>query len=282
MSLIRRGSVALLGAIGLVGCTALTSLNDLTRVSDDSDAGGVDASSFDAQGEAAIVDASMDSSADADATVADASVVFIDDFNRANGPLGNGWIEKTPASFAILGGVAQRQADTTVNYTDAICYRPASEDVLDVEASVEVYESQTNSSPHYPQIYVRVQSNSISTPGMADGYGLYINDDPAVAILGRQGGSAFVVSLATLNLAPAIDQSARFRLRLSATGTTSVQLEAYVETLTDGGAWQVLGHASYADTSPMRIAAPGSVGFSGGSPEALGEYVYDNFTRTSL
>jgi hypothetical protein len=67
-------------------------------------------------------------------------------------------------------------------------------------------------------------------------------------------------------------------MRLSTTGTTTVELQAYIERL-NGGSWQVLGQTSATDTSAQRISTAGSVGFGGYVENA---YTYDRFTRTNL
>lgn len=199
-----------------------------------------------------------------------------DDFARADSAdLGNGWIEKRPAAFSIAGqGVAKLASGS--GYRDSIAYRPASEDVADVEASVELRLLAAR--PGYPQLHTRVQSPTVALSNWLDSYVLYIPDNASQAILGRQLGNSFVTTLATMSLAPALNTTDTYRLRLRTVGATPVQLNAYVERW-NGTAWQLIGQASYADSSGQQIVSPGSVGFSGYVETA---YRYDNFVRTNL
>ncbi|MCX8116118.1 MAG: IPT/TIG domain-containing protein, partial [Burkholderiaceae bacterium] len=199
-----------------------------------------------------------------------------DDFQRADGAaLGNGWIEKTPAAFSIQSGAVAKVAAGN-GYLDNLVYRPAVEDVRDVEASVEL--RLLAASPGYPQIHVRIQSAGAALAGWLDSYILYVDGDNTRAVLGRQRGSAFVAPLATITIAPALNTADTFRLRLRAVGTSPVQLAAFVERLA-GGSWQVIGQAAVNDLAPDRITAAGAVGFSGYIETA---YRYDNFVRTNL
>ena len=201
---------------------------------------------------------------------------IFDDFNRADGAaLGNGWIEKTPEAFALAGGSAVKQS-TFTGYLNNIVYRPAAEDVLDVEVSAEL--RVTALPVGYPQIFARVQSATAGIEYNLDAYILYINYTENEAILGRQLGADFVTTLATLNLSPPLNTSDTFRLRLRAQGTNPVQLNAWVERR-NGTAWDIIGQATYSDNAANRIATAGSVGF-GGYVES--GYSYDNFRRTNL
>jgi hypothetical protein len=201
---------------------------------------------------------------------------WLDDFQRADsGTLGNGWIEKTASAFFLSGGRAAKQ-DVSSGYRDNIVYRPATENLLDVEASVEFRLS--SSSPGYPQVFTRVQTSTVAVTDQLDAYILYVTNSNTQAILGRQTGNSFVTALATLSLSSALSTTDTFRLRLRSTGSTSVQLNAFVERW-NGSAWVAIGSASVTDSSGSRIANPGSVGF-GGFVEP--SYSFDNFRRTNL
>jgi hypothetical protein len=198
---------------------------------------------------------------------------FLDDFTRADSSsLGNGWIEKSPNAFSLVGGMAAKLAVGT-GYRDNIAYRPASENVLDGEASVEVQFTSTNVG--YAQVLTRVQTGTVASGDVLDGYILYVNNSTGQAILGRQRGSAFVVSLATVGFSETLNTSARYRMRIGAYGTTSVQVSGFVERW-NGTAWVVIGSATVTDTSAQRLSTAGSAGF-GGYVEAA--YRYDNFRR---
>jgi hypothetical protein len=199
-----------------------------------------------------------------------------DNFDRADGAaIGNGWIEKTAAAFSLQSGTAAKVAAGN-GYLDNLVYRPASEDVLDVEASVQM--RLTSGSPGYPQLFVRVQSSSVTFTNWLDGYILYIDGGTTGAVLGRQRGSSFVTALATIPIAPALNTTDTYRLRLSAVGTSPVQLSAFIERLS-GSTWQIIGQAAVNDAAADRIATAGTVGFSGYVETA---YRFDNFVRTNL
>jgi hypothetical protein len=202
---------------------------------------------------------------------------FADSFDRAdNAALGNGWIEKAAAAFSLAGNRVLKNDTPGGDYRNNIVYRPAVEDLLDAEASVEM---RVLSQPvGYPQVMVRVQSATAAQTNRFDGYLLYIPDNASQAVLSRQVGASYDTVLATFNLSQALNTTDTYRLRLSATGTGVVRLLAYVERWT-GTAWQILGQTSYDDASAQRIQAAGSVGF-GGYVEAA--YAYDNFRRIPL
>lgn len=198
---------------------------------------------------------------------------FVDDFTRSDSSsLGNGWLEKSPNAFTLLGGAVVKQVVGS-GYVDNIAYRPATENMLDGEASVEV--QFTSASVGYAQVFTRVQTNTVATTGVLDGYMLYVNNSTAQAILGRQRGSAFVVPLATVGFSEALNTTGLYQLRIGAYGTTSVQVAGYVERW-NGTAWVVIGSATATDATAQRISTSGSAGF-GGYVEAA--YRYDNFRR---
>lgn len=203
-------------------------------------------------------------------------VQFFDDFARTDGDtLGSGWIEKSPAAFALENGRA-RKRPFEIGYRDSIVYRPASEDLLNSEVRAEL--RFVNGNIGYPQLFSRVQSATAGFPGQLDAYILYVDNSSTRVVLGRQNGSAFVSDLATINLSAPLNTTDTFRLRLRTTGTTTVQLEAYVERL-DGAGWTVIGQATASDSSALRIVNPGAAGF-GGYVEDY--YSYDNFAVINL
>jgi hypothetical protein len=200
---------------------------------------------------------------------------FVDDFSRPDSDsLGNGWIEKTSAVFFLEGAQASKQSFNT-DYTNSLVYRPAAEDMLNVETSVQM--RLRNASPGYPQLIARLQSSTAAASGSFTGYILFIDGSTTRAYLGRQQGTG-LASLAGIDISPALTTTDTYRLRMSVTGTTSVQIQAFVERL-NGASWQVIGQASYTDTSAQRLATVGSVGFGGYTENA---YTFDNFTRNDL
>ncbi|MGH3739890.1 MAG: beta strand repeat-containing protein [Micromonosporaceae bacterium] len=201
---------------------------------------------------------------------------FFDDFNRAdNALLGNGWAEKTPGAFSLTGNGVSK-APTGTGFADNLVYRPASENLLDVEASVDV--RFTSLPPGYAQLFVRGQTGTIATAGTFSGYLLFTDNDPGRALLSRIENGAFM-PLAQLTINPGLNTTDTFRLRLAATGTDPVVVAASVERFT-GTAWSVIAQATVNDTAATRYATAGTVGFTGYGEG--GVYTYDNFTRTSL
>lgn len=206
----------------------------------------------------------------------DAKAHLSDNFARSDSAaVGNNWIEKAPGAFSLVGGQVAKQAVAT-GYRDNVVYRPATEDVLNVEASIEF--QATALPPGYPQLFVRLQSSTVATADVLDGYILFFENNGASAVLSRQNGSSYPTPLATLTLAQALTTTDRYRMRLSATGTNPVLLSGYVERLV-GNIWQVIGQTDISDASVSRIANAGSVGF-GGYVEST--YTFDNFTRIDM
>lgn len=198
--------------------------------------------------------------------------LIFDDFNRVNSAaIGNGWIEKTAAAFSLTTREAVKQAVNTSD-PDNIVYRPASENLLDVEALVEFRLLTT--SVGYPELFARVQTGTVATKGRLDAYMLYVDDRSGRAVLARHRGMT-ATTLATLQLSRSLDTTSRYRMRLTARGSSSVVLTAFVERC-NGDVWEVIGSANYTDTSSSRLSTAGSVGF-GGFTEA--SYVFDNFAR---
>ena len=209
-------------------------------------------------------------------TIIQPGSVFSDDFERTDSSvLGNGWLEKDPAAFFLVNGQAAKQVNSS-SYVDNIVYRPAVEDILDMETSLEF--NLREAQPGYPQIFARVQSDSVAFSGILDAYMLYVNDSADQAILGRQTGNNFVTSLANINISPPLTTTDVYRLRLSVTGTNPVVVTGYIERQ-NGAVWDIIGQGSFSDTSAERIQDPGSAGFGG---YIEGSYNFDNFTRLDL
>ena len=199
---------------------------------------------------------------------------FFDDFDRPDsGELDRRWVQKTPGAFAMAGGRVTKAA-TATGFADNLVYRPAIENLLHVEASVEVrFDSLP---PGYAQVFVRGQTDTIANAGVFSGYLLFTNNDPGRAALSRVVNGAFV-PLADITIDPALNTTDTFRLRLRATGTDPVELAAFVERFT-GTSWTVVGQTTVDDGAPTRLSRPGTVGFTGYVEG--GVYTYDNFTRT--
>lgn len=204
-----------------------------------------------------------------------ATDVFVDAFDRPDGPIGNDWIEKTADVYTIAGERVVK-AQTATSYQDNMVYRPAAEDLRDVEIQLEFETLSANVA--YPQIFVRAPSAAIASPNAYDGYLFYVEGSASSAVLGRQLGTPFVVTLESLSIDPPLTPGQTYRLRLSAQGTDPVHLEAYVEQLVSGS-WTIIGAAQHDDAAPERITEVGTVGFAGNEPDT---FVYDDFQRTPL
>lgn len=235
----------------------------------------------DAGVDAAAVDAAVDAQA-GDALRPDSgSTDFFDDFNRADGPsIGNAWITKKPSSYELSGGAVRWLGGDALSYRDHVVYRPPAEDRRDVKVQMNVFFDASDPSPAYPQIHLRIQGATAAVPDTLDSYLLFVNDDPAVAILARQRGTAYVTALATLTISPQLDAGKSYRLSLSAFGANPVNLTASIEARDTNNQWMVVVTKSVSDADPQRIDTAGAVGFSGGDG-AAGVHVYDDFSATA-
>lgn len=217
---------------------------------------------------------------DAPRVIVDAATSdFVDMFSRADSAnIENGWIEKNPTAFSVTAGEVTRVATSPESYRDNLVYRPAQEDALDVEISVEVRFTQTP--PRFPQIFVRARSATIATVDSYDGYLLYVDGSTTAnqVVLGRQLGTPFVATLSTFTLSESLSTTDRYRMVLRAQGTAPVMLAARVEKLV-GAAWSTIGSTTFEDSAAERITTPGTVGFAG---DEVAAYVYDDFRRTLL
>lgn len=208
----------------------------------------------------------------------DSSAMFVDLFDRADGPLGNSWTEKHAGTFGVTAGHVSR-LDFARDYRDNVVYRPPAEDLLDVEVAIEFGVGHLP--PGYPQVFARLQRATLGAPNTLDGYILYIDGGTASARITHQTGSVLPPPLATFALAPALDTVDSYRLRLHVTGTAPVQLGCFVEVLA-GTTWTPIGQVQTTDSGPTAIVTPGPVGFSAGQPEAAGYYTYRHFAAMAL
>ena len=266
--------IAPLMAACVLGCNALSGLDSLDFGTSTSTGGGAQASSASSssQGVTSTGGVGLGGSNMGGAPAYD----FFDDFERPDGAsLGNGWIEKVEPAFSLLNGEVVKAVVTT-SYRDNMVYRPASEDVLDIETSVELTLSALPDGN--PQLFARVQAATIAMPNEYDGYLLWIDDLVDTAHLSRQRGTVFVTTLVSFALAPPLDFTHRYRMRMRVVGTDPVILAASVELL-DAGRWTVIGETTALDSHADRIVTPGAPGFSGA--EEAG-FTYDNFTRLDL
>jgi hypothetical protein len=228
----------------------------------------------------APTDAHVDTPAVTDAAIdAPLSLLFADDFERADSEsIGNGWIEKTPSTFFLRAGKVVRMDGTATSYRDHLVYRPISENVLDVEVTVDV--QFTALPPRFPQVFVRGVSASIGATDSYSGYLLYVNGVALAneVVLGRQEGNEFVGTLSQFTLSESFAVGPEYRMILRATGTSPVTVAARIERLVGSGS-VTIGQTTVIDSSATRITEPGTVGFSG---DEAASYIYDRFRRTPL
>lgn len=211
-----------------------------------------------------------------------AIVTFFDDFQRADGPLGNGWVQKQPNYFALMGGAVQR-TNFSQDYRDQLVTRPASEDLLDVEVTIEFTIGHLP--PGFPQVEARVQRSTLNTANTMDGYLLYINGTSgnglSQAEITTNHGTVLPAPLVTFPLSPQLALGETYRLRLAVRGTSPVRLDGAVEHVV-GTASTTIGSVSTTDTTGAPVTTAGAIGFDAGQPEAAGYYTYDHFTYTAL
>jgi hypothetical protein len=199
---------------------------------------------------------------------------FSDDFDRTPSPnVGNNWTEKTPAAWDIFNN-SLRRLDTSQSYEDNVCYRPAAEDLLNVEVSVEIKLSSIP--PGRPILFVRGQRNTIATPATLDAYFLYLSlaANPRAILVRQRTGSPASTNLPDDFALPNLNTTDTFRMRLRVQGTNPVVLTAWVERL-QGIQWVGVGTATVNDSDPERITGAGTMGVSGNEPNPA--YVFDNF-----
>lgn len=198
----------------------------------------------------------------------DANVLFTDDFNRANGPVGNGWLDPK-ASYRIEddhlpvnGNGWGFQANTL--------YQPKRADALNVKASVEY--TPLSLPPNYPQVHVRAQ------PG--DDFKCYavgIPQDDTI-FFGRCAPGGNFTDLGDQKLDENVVVGRTYRLSISTTGTSPVHLTMTLERKTDRG-FMIIGQKSVDDAAAERVTEPGAFGISG---DTNPNWVYDNFVITKI
>jgi hypothetical protein len=201
---------------------------------------------------------------------------FEDTFDREDGEsLGNGWTEKTPSVLSIVGGKVVKSGPTFTSYRDNMAYRPPEEDRRDVEVSIEVDQAASDA---FPQIFLRAQRATLETANRYQGYLFYRAGGTSEIRIGRQQGSAFVSTLASVAMMPPFDSGTRYRFTASAHGESLVELAFVVERF-ESGEWVPNGSVNTKDSSADRISTPGAVGFA--ADESAGVR-YDAFSWRAL
>src|SRR5690606_12097795 len=92
---------------------------------------------------------------------------FVETFDRSDSEdIGNGWLEKSAAAFDLVAGGAAKVASGGGDYRNNVVYRPANENLLDVEAAAELTFSSL--AVGYPQVLVRIQTSTVANVNMLD------------------------------------------------------------------------------------------------------------------
>ncbi|MBS2016670.1 MAG: hypothetical protein JST00_27550 [Deltaproteobacteria bacterium] len=271
---VRIGAVAVF-TIASASCSLLVSTSGLS----DGDASSSNDAGRDGASDAAVVDASSDAvGADAEGGEGggDGGTVpgLLDDFARPDSlTVGNKWVEKSPDVFRILGGRLLSEA-TPNSYRDALCLRPSSEDVLDVEVSVDIVVNAANV---YPTLVVRSRPAS----AQADTLRAYLFFVSALATVGmtRENGTPGTVGASVLgageSISPPLELGVAYRMTFRVTGTSTVDLRGKIVRKSDG---IVVNTSTGSDAIPTAIVEPGSVGVACDK----GGAAFDDFARLSL
>lgn len=256
----------------LMACNALTGADDLSMKaasrtrSTKYDAGPDDDDDEDTN--PAGNGAARPAATDAGATTPDAAVAnptFVDDFNRANGGIGNGWIERAAGAYGINGGAVAQGAEGPP--PALLVLRPQTEEVADVEVSASIRFPKAESDPG---IYARIQNTAAN---QLNAYSFYLWS-PTEAEIAREDLTQ-TTPLARFTISPPMNVGDTVRLVFRVTGDTSVRLEASVV----DGAGALRGSTIFQDSTASRIGRAGTVGFGG--PGSLGAR-YDDFKRVTL
>lgn len=269
----RRWLAAALSGLSLGACALTTDLDGLHDPSSGADDSGPDGRSSEGGPEPADADASSaaDASTDAsaDASTVDPSILFQDDFNRPDGPVGNGWVD-AKNGYAIVDNRIPITASSWLFQSNTL-YRPAAADTRDIEVSIEFTPLAVP--PSYPQVHIRAQ------PG--DHYRCYAAGIPRsdnAFFFGRCAPGNNFVSLADQTLSENILVGRTYRLSISAFGDSPVHLVARLERKTDTG-FVILGQTIYDDTSADRVREAGMYGISGDTDP---NWIYDDFVARKV
>ncbi|MBX3230623.1 MAG: hypothetical protein KIT84_00285 [Labilithrix sp.] len=194
---------------------------------------------------------------------------FVDMFDRADGVVGNGWIENESGVFSISGG---RVVAKSGNWVTRYLYRPANEDVRDVETSVEIAWATTPPENCDATLILRAQR----ADGKLSAYATFINDRKEISISRIDRGVEQYFG--SRSLPEPINTTDTYRLRFRVEGTMPVVLVSTFERSTTSG-WTTMATYSLTDDDTKRIEAAGSVGVTS---DQYATFSYDTFTRTNL
>jgi hypothetical protein len=208
-----------------------------------------------------------DAGLDASGEAAAALPTFFDDFARADGTIGNGWIEKAAGKYGLIAGAAQQKQNGI--YRNGFVSRPAAENAVDVLLQAKVTFPVATADPC---IFARIQPGS-DAPNTFYAYSAY-PDGANNFYVSRDDGNTFT-DMGSSIISPPLVVGETYRISLQVTGTNPVHLVGSLSK-PDG---TVLASVSANDASPKRIMTAGSVGF-GSSASLNGRW--DDFHRVTL
>ena len=195
--------------------------------------------------------------------VQDGAITYTyDHFNRSNSiNVGNNWTEKNPDAFSIVNGEVP-SVDTSGGFTQDIMYRPATEQRLDSEASVEFTRLTSQvilTDANYPQLHGRVQMSTVAFGWTLDSYIFFIDDsvqNPSRAMFAitsaPQIGARNECYIAPLPLPSTLVVGERYRLRFRISGTAPVVLWGAVDQYSNGS-WAQIAQGSVNHTSSTQV-----------------------------
>jgi len=228
--------------------------------------------------------------------VDDDTAGFFDGFDRpGNAAIGNGWTEKFPGAFAVQNNEVVSVDTGTIDYHDAIVYRPAAEDRRDVEVGIEF---RILPGQNFPQLHARVQRNTIAQPDTLSGYLLFVDGfepSPGRAIIALQQPvtGQFECYMLAIPFPSPLQETDRYRLRFQLTGANPVTLTGIVERL-NGTTWPAFAsgttiHDDATQRNPGLYCDPGFLASPISTAGAVGfakwqsnNEVYDNFYWIAL
>ncbi|MDH3637398.1 MAG: IPT/TIG domain-containing protein [Gammaproteobacteria bacterium] len=177
---------------------------------------------------------------------------FYDNFNRPNSTIiGNGWTEKfnSTDSFAITDNEVIGPPGTLLYFNKTVV-RPDTEDVADVELSMEFTRRPVGARGGFPQIHARIDRATVFDTGFLGSYIFYVEDfEFATARIAVQpiAEDSFECMLADVPLFNPLVEGNRYRLRFRVTGgapaappvlEVPVTLQGSIDALDAFGGWQ--------------------------------------------
>ena len=196
---------------------------------------------------------------------------FYDDFERPDADdVGNGWVEKTPDSFAVVdGGI--RRVGSMGSYPRNLVYRP-DEAWLDAETTLELTWIDISKNYGSPQCALRTQLEDIEVPDSVTGYLLFVSGSSGDFTITRQIGGVFTQEhVAPLAADPIVGDLYRMRLRVQ--GTDPVMLDGYLEHWT-GADCEIHTEVHGMDATDARLTTPGTLAVGG--HQQLGLWTYES------